>query len=146
MKKLILALFIPVFFLSIQIPPAISIEDVCDGPKEKTIVVGEQFGMCWTKNSEPDVVDYKIYIYNGDDPVPFNEIAVSHTDFDEGTERGCLTENCFTGPIFSDLGIGTYKFTVTASDGSHESGFADPVTLTIKARPSAPSGCSLKLF
>lgn len=146
MKKLILALFMTVCLFGVQIPPADAFDDVCDGPNEKTIVVGESFGLCWTKNSEPDVVDYKIYIYRGDTPEAFNGLVVPHTSFDEAAEKGCLNENCFTGSIFNTLEPGTYRFTLTASDGTFESDYADPVTLTVKNAPSAPSGCSFKLF
>lgn len=122
MKKLFIVMSIMV---GLALPAAA--QEICNGGTEKTVDQGEPFGFCWDKNTEPDVVSYRLY----KDGVVMDTILHST----------CGAIICTTGEIYSESVIGTYLFTLDAFDGSFASEQTDPLTLTvINAPPAMPTG------
>lgn len=117
------------------IPPAYSQEDVCEGPKEVTLNKGEDFGVCWDKNAEPDMAHYEVYQSEvlGEEGVQIDTILHS----------ACLVVHCFSQRYTIDKKGDYYIYLKAVDTEGLKSELSEPVIVhIINKPPGKPSGCA----
>jgi len=107
-------------------------QETCDGSQSLTVDRGKGFVLCWDKNPEPDVTEYRVYL-DGD-------------LFSTYMSGDCGLFICETGKLVQQA-MGSFSLTVKAYDGTNESEASNPVTLVVEDKaPSKPTGCSIRMF
>lgn len=124
--------FIAIVMISFVAFKAWGAEDCSNGVTETVIAPDQEFALCWNKNADEELIlKYKVY----KDGQLIAEVAPTN----------CDTNYCWSARMFPS-GIGSFVYTVRASNAADDSTDSNVATVVVISKPTAPIGCGIIKF